>query len=161
MDREQVGRRSLKADGRETLLGVDRDIRLERRVGRECLGGHEQRDGKKPGAYFEDDAPQFASIYGRGKLAGEEAVCPSGVEHLIFRTSWVFADRGKNFFRTVLRLAHEREELRFVADQFGAPTWARLVAEVMALALQLDLARRRTGGFDSCTFRMTAAGETS
>ena len=85
----------------------------------------------------------------------------SGAEHLIFRTSWVFAARGKNFLKTILRLAGEREELRVVADQFGAPTWARLIAEVTALALQQDLARRKNGGFESGTFNLTAAGGTT
>ena len=118
-------------------------------------------DGKKAGAYSETDAPNPASAYGRSKLAGEEAVRDAGADHLIFRTSWVYAARGKNFLRTILRLAGEREELRIVADQFGAPTWARLIAEVTALALQQDLARRKQGGFESGTFNLTAAGETS
>jgi dTDP-4-dehydrorhamnose reductase len=118
-------------------------------------------DGKKAGAYSETDAPNPGSAYGRSKLAGEEAVRDAGADHLIFRTSWVYAARGKNFLRTILRLAAEREELRIVADQFGAPTWARLIAEVTALALQQDLARRKLGGFESGTFNLTAAGETS
>ena len=118
-------------------------------------------DGKNAGAYSETDAPNPASAYGRSKLAGEEAVRDAGADHLIFRTSWVYAARGKNFLRTILRLAGERDELRIVADQFGAPTWARLIAEVTALALQQDLARRKLGGFESGTFNLTAAGETS
>jgi dTDP-4-dehydrorhamnose reductase len=80
---------------------------------------------------------------------------------LIFRTSWVYAARGKNFLQTILRRAGEREELRIVADQIGAPTWARLIAEVTALVLQQDLVRRKNGGFESGTFNLTAAGETS
>ena len=108
-----------------------------------------------------NDVPQSAAVYGRRKLAGEEAMRPSGAEHLIFRTSWVFAARGKNFFRTVLRLARERKELKFVADQFGAPTWGRLVAKVTAFALQQDLARRPNGGFESGMFHLTASSETS
>ena len=118
-------------------------------------------DGRKAGAYSEADAPNPDSVYGRSKLAGEEAVRAAGADHLIFRTSWVFAARGKNFLRTILRLAGEREELRIVADQFGAPTSARLIAEVTALVLQQDLARRKNGGFESGTFNLTAAGETS
>ena len=118
-------------------------------------------DGKKSGAYSEEDAPKPASVYGRSKLAGEKAIRASGADHLIFRTSWVFAARGKNFLKTILRLAAEREELRIVADQFGAPTWARLVADVTALALQQDLARLKNGKFESGIFNLTAAGETS
>ena len=118
-------------------------------------------DGTKSGTYSETDAPNPASAYGRSKLAGEEAIRAAGADHLIFRTSWVFAARGKNFLRTILRLAGEREELRIVADQSGAPTWARLIAEVTALALGQELARRKNGGFESGTFNLTAAGETS
>jgi len=118
-------------------------------------------DGRKPGVYAEHDATRPVSAYGRSKLAGEEAVRASGADYLTFRTSWIYAARGKNFFRTILRLAGEREELRIVADQFGAPTWARLVAEGTCLALQQDLARRRDGCFESGTFHLTAAGETS
>ena len=118
-------------------------------------------DGTKAGAYSETDTPNPRSVYGRSKLAGEQAVRAAGADHLIFRTSWVYAARGKNFLRTILRLSGEREELRIVADQFGAPTWSRLIAEVTALALQQDLARRKTGAFDSGTFNLTAAGKTS
>jgi dTDP-4-dehydrorhamnose reductase len=118
-------------------------------------------DGANAGMYSETDAPNPGSAYGRSKLAGEEAVRSASADHLIFRTSWVYAARGKNFLRTILRLAGEREELRIVADQFGAPTWARLIAEVTALALQQDLAQKKIGAFESGTFNLTAAGETS
>ena len=118
-------------------------------------------DGTKAGAYTETDLPAPCSAYGRSKLAGEEAVRASSTDYLIFRTSWVYAARGKNFLKTMLRLAGEREELRVVADQFGAPTWARLIAQSTALALQHELAQRKNGGFKSAIFNLTAAGETS
>jgi len=92
-------------------------------------------DGDKPGSYSETDTPNPQSVYGRSKLAGEQAVKAAGIPHLIFRTSWIYGLRGKNFLLTVQRLAQQREELRIVADQFGAPTWSRTLAEVTAHAL--------------------------
>lgn len=92
-------------------------------------------DGTKDGPYGEDDAPAPSNAYGHSKLAGEQAIRESGCRHLIFRVSWVYGLHGKNFLRTILRLAEEREELRIVADQFGAPTWSRLIAETTAIAL--------------------------
>jgi dTDP-4-dehydrorhamnose reductase len=92
-------------------------------------------DGRKEQPYAEEDAPNPLNVYGRSKLAGEEAIRASGALHLILRTSWVYGLRGKNFLLTVLRLAREREELRIVADQFGAPTWSRLIAEATALMI--------------------------
>jgi dTDP-4-dehydrorhamnose reductase len=92
-------------------------------------------DGSKPGSYTEDDAPNPLSVYGRTKLDGERAIHVTGCRHLIFRTSWVYAARGGNFVKTILRLAGERDELKIVADQVGAPTSAELIADVTALCV--------------------------
>lgn len=92
-------------------------------------------DGTKQGAYTEDDIPNPQSVYGKTKLAGEQALQQSGADHLIFRTSWVFGAHGGNFAKTMLRLAAEREALKIVADQYGAPTSAALLADVTAQAI--------------------------
>lgn len=118
-------------------------------------------DGAKAVPYVETDPTAPLGAYGRSKLAGEAGVRASGCHHLIFRTSWVYAARGANFLRTILRLAAEREELRIVADQIGAPTWARLIAEATAHALRQAMQERRGGNFESGVFHLAAAGETS
>jgi dTDP-4-dehydrorhamnose reductase len=92
-------------------------------------------DGTKPEPYAEEDPTAPLGAYGRSKRAGEEAIQASGCRHLIFRTCWVYGMRGHNFLRTMLRLAQERDELRVVDDQWGAPTWSRMIAETTALAL--------------------------
>jgi dTDP-4-dehydrorhamnose reductase len=89
-------------------------------------------DGSKQGGYTEEDIPNPLNVYGRSKLAGERAVQAAGIPHLILRTSWVYGMYGKNFLRTVMRLAQERDELRIVADQYGAPTWSRTIADTTA-----------------------------
>jgi len=94
-------------------------------------------DGKKSGAYTEDDATNPLSIYGKSKLAGEAAILETGVQYLIFRTSWVYGAYGKNFFKTILRLAAERESLSIVADQFGAPTSSTSIAEATLKLMQV------------------------
>jgi dTDP-4-dehydrorhamnose reductase len=86
-------------------------------------------DGAKPSAYREEDATNPLGVYGKTKLEGEKALAASSADHLIFRTSWVFGAHGKNFIKTILRLASSRDELRIVADQFGAPTGAALLAD--------------------------------
>jgi dTDP-4-dehydrorhamnose reductase len=89
-------------------------------------------DGTKRDAYEETDAPNPQSAYGRTKLAGEDAIRAVAAPHLILRTSWVYGLRGRNFLVTMIRLGAEREVLRVVSDQNGAPTWCRLIAEATA-----------------------------
>jgi dTDP-4-dehydrorhamnose reductase len=91
-------------------------------------------DGTGRSAYVETDATGPVSVYGASKLAGEVALAETGAAHLIFRTSWVYGGRGKNFLLTILKLAREREVLRVVGDQHGAPTWSRDLA-AMTLAV--------------------------
>ena len=100
-------------------------------------------DGTKQGAYTEDDAPNPQSVYGKTKLAGENALRDSGADHLVFRTSWVFGAHGSNFAKTMLRLATERDNLNVVADQFGAPTSAALLADVTAQVVGMFLRQGR------------------
>lgn len=120
-------------------------------------------DGTKEGAYVESDAVNPINVYGRSKLAGEQAIADVGGAHLIFRTSWVYGTRGKNFLLTMLRLGAEREELNVVADQFGAPTWsntiAALTAHVLAQATAADGEQwwRKHSG----VYHLTSGGVTS
>lgn len=89
-------------------------------------------DGRKSTPYVETDPTCPINIYGATKLAGEQAIQAAGIPHLILRTSWVYGMRGKNFLMTTLRLAQERDELHIVADQHGAPTWCRTIADTTA-----------------------------
>ncbi len=92
-------------------------------------------DGLSSRAYTESDPVNPCSVYGRSKEEGERLIRQSGARHLILRTSWVYGVRGQNFFLTMLRLARERDRLRVVADQFGSPTWSRMIAEATAALL--------------------------
>jgi dTDP-4-dehydrorhamnose reductase len=114
-------------------------------------------DGEKAGAYVETDVTNPQSAYGRSKRAGEETIKQSGCNALVFRTSWVFSSHGGNFIKTMLRLAKERENLNVVADQFGAPTSAELIADVTSLAI----AGYRKGLLSGGIYHLTAAGKTS
>lgn len=117
-------------------------------------------DGTKRGSYQEEDAAHPLSVYGRTKWEGEEALRRGHAKHLMFRTSWVFAARGKNFVRTILRLAKERETLNVVADQWGAPTSAELLADVTALALRQTV-QQSGGAHEAGTYHLAGSGETS
>jgi dTDP-4-dehydrorhamnose reductase len=119
-------------------------------------------DGAKRSPYIETDATNPLNVYGKSKLAGEQAIRDSDASHIILRTSWVYATRGRNFLLTILRLATERQELRVVSDQIGAPTCAVDIAAATAKILARILAPgahrlREVRG----TYHLTAAGETT
>ncbi len=121
-------------------------------------------DGSKETPYVETDAPNPLNAYGRTKLAGEEVIRNSGAAHLIFRTSWVYATHGRNFLLTILRLATEREELKVVDDQVGAPTCALDLAEAttrILTAIVNSPSSQLTLPEASGTYHMTAAGQTT
>jgi dTDP-4-dehydrorhamnose reductase len=121
-------------------------------------------DGSKQFPYEENDSPNPVNVYGKTKLAGEQAIRDAGVPHLIFRTAWVYGTRGRNFLLTVLRLASQREELTIVCDQIGAPTWCREIARGTASVLE-RLADHRKGALSllgaSGVYHMSAAGATT
>jgi len=114
-------------------------------------------DGSGTAPWTESAPVAPLSVYGQTKADGEAAIRLSGCRHLVFRTSWVYAARGGNFAKTMLRLARERDRLTVVADQFGAPTGADLIADVTAHALRTALSRPEVSG----TYHLVAAGETS
>ena len=114
-------------------------------------------DGTGTTPWREDDATGPASVYGSSKLAGEEAIRLAGCQHLIFRTSWVYASRGGNFARTMLRLAREKDRLTVIDDQLGAPTGAELLADVTAHAVRAALMRPEVSGL----YHLVAGGQTS
>ena len=122
-------------------------------------------DRTKDTPYNEEDIPNPLNVYGRTKLAGEQAVQAVDGNYLIFRTSWVYGARGKNFYLTMLRLAQEQEVIKVVDDQIGAPTWCRMIAESTALILSQGI--NRPEGFTSYfkerkgIYHMTAGGQTS
>ena len=114
-------------------------------------------DGKNPNAYLTSDTARPTSVYGASKLAGELAVQSGGCAYLIFRTSWVYAARGGNFAKTMLKLAQTRDSLSVVADQIGAPTGADLIADVTAHCVAATLKNPALAGL----YHLVASGETS
>lgn len=115
-------------------------------------------DGKKRTPYTEEDEPNPLNVYGKTKLAGERAIQAVGADHLIFRTSWVYGMRGKNFLLTMLKLAEEQNEIRVVDDQVGTPNWSRWIAEATAFVLGQGPGkiRERAG-----IYHLSCTGETS
>jgi dTDP-4-dehydrorhamnose reductase len=109
----------------------------------------------------EDDPPAPKNVYGRSKLAGDEALLASGADALILRTSWVYDRRGRNFLLTMRRLLAERDEVRVVADQIGAPTWARLIAQATALILAQSASDGFRLGARRGVYNLTCGGSTS
>ena len=122
-------------------------------------------DGTKAEPYEEHDAPSPQNTYGRTKLAGDMAVCQSGVTHLVFRTSWVYGSRGSNFLLTILRLFDQKPGVRVVDDQVGAPTWclhiAEVTAQVLARCFRDDLTRERLRTEETGIYHLTAGGSTT
>ncbi|MCW5261689.1 dTDP-4-dehydrorhamnose reductase [Verminephrobacter eiseniae] len=114
-------------------------------------------DGSGQRPWLETDRPAPLSVYGRTKLEGEQAVQQSGAQHLIFRTSWVYAARGANFAKTMLRLAQQQERLTVIDDQWGAPTGAELLADVTAHAIRQLQQRPQDAGL----YHLAAAGATT
>ncbi|SDC22421.1 dTDP-4-dehydrorhamnose reductase [Cupriavidus sp. YR651] len=120
-------------------------------------------DGLQSRPYSESDACNPCSVYGKSKRAGEEAIVAVDASHLIFRTSWVFGAHGDNFLKTILRQARQRDSLRVVSDQFGAPTPASLVADVTAHAVREYILEKRRGGTAERRgiYHLAAAGKTT
>ena len=114
-------------------------------------------DGSGTQPWLEGDATGPLGVYGQTKLEGEQAIAASGCKHLIFRTSWVYAARGGNFAKTMLRLAQERERLTVIDDQHGAPTGAELIADLTAHAIRVALQQAQVSGL----YHLVAGGETS
>ena len=114
-------------------------------------------DGSGSQPWLETDSPSPLSVYGATKLAGEQAIISSGCQHLIFRTSWVYAARGANFAKTMLRLGAERDRLTVISDQIGAPTGADLLADVTAHAIRAVQQHPELAGL----YHLVASGETS
>jgi dTDP-4-dehydrorhamnose reductase len=114
-------------------------------------------DGSGDKPWSETDPTGPLSIYGKTKLEGEEAIRATGCQHLIFRTSWVYAARGSNFAKTMLRLAAERDTLNVINDQFGAPTGAELLADATAHAIRVALQHSGVSGL----YHLAAGGQTS
>jgi dTDP-4-dehydrorhamnose reductase len=118
-------------------------------------------DGSKPAAWAEEDASAPLSVYGSSKLAGERKIADAGEKYLIFRTSWVFSPHGHNFLRTMLRLGGERDQLKIVNDQTGAPTSALAIASATREVLERLASESSESSNYSGIYHMTCAGQTT
>lgn len=117
-------------------------------------------DGQGSKPFLPDTVPAPLSVYGKTKFAGEQAILRSGARHLILRTSWVYDSRGHNFVNTMLRLGAERDTLKVVCDQIGAPTWAATIADVTALVVH-QWSRSAFDAEQGGTHHLCSRGETS
>ena len=149
----------------DTINGTSAGILAEEASKRNALLVHYSTDyvfdGAKRDPYTEDDATDPINAYGRSKLLGEGLIRASGARHLIFRTSWVYARRRKNFIRTIQRLAGERSSINVVMDQVGAPTSAELIADVTLLALYRMSQPGGSGSLQSGVYNLTAGSHAS
>ena len=123
-------------------------------------------DGEKPEPYTEEDSPNPLGVYGRTKLAGDEAIQSTVLPYFIFRTAWVYGLKGKNFLLTMQRLAKERDELKIVDDQIGSPTWSRTIAQATANVLTQVLPQNSPGDLSrfekaSGLYNLVCGGQTS
>jgi dTDP-4-dehydrorhamnose reductase len=118
-------------------------------------------DGSKPGPWVEEDKPNPLNVYGKTKLAGDEAIAAAGGDYLILRTSWVYGARGANFLLTMLRLAKERPELRIVDDQSGSPTTSECIAQATADILSQVIAPGGGLAGRSGVYHLTSSGVTT
>lgn len=118
-------------------------------------------DGRKHGAYVETDTVNPQSVYGKSKLVGEQAITATGATAVVFRTCWVAGAHGDNFAKTILKLGRERDNLRVIADQFGAPTSAALIADVTAQIVARHWLLGDRVDFASGIYHLAASGETT
>lgn len=160
-----VDRAESEEDLATKINGVAPGIMAEEAKRLDALFVHYSTDyvynGSKNSPYVETDAPDPLGAYGRSKLVGDTAVAAVGGQHLIFRLCWVYGARGANFMLTMMRLAREREQLRVVDDQFGCPTWCRMIAQGTAVAVSNCLRSRELRQSSTGVYHLAASGHTT
>jgi dTDP-4-dehydrorhamnose reductase len=160
-----VDKAEADADTAYAINGAAPGVLAEQAKALGCLLVHYSTDyvfdGRKDGAYIETDPVNPQSVYGKSKLAGEQAIAESGATALVLRTCWVAGAHGGNFAKTMLKLGRERDSLRVIADQFGAPTTAALIADVTAQIVARHWLHGRREAFPAGVYHLAAAGETS